>query len=378
MKHAFAFVLYTCCCLVLLQCQQSQTALKTGSKEAIVRYASGFSIQTGNQYSLVTVRNPWPKATQTYTYVFAKKNAVIPDSLNRFPLIRVPVKRVVATSTTHLPSLDLLGESNSLIGFPNLNYISSPNIRTRIEQGKVAELGSNQQMNTELLLNLRPDVIIGYGIDNKNTGLDLLQKSGLAVVFNGDWNEQSPLGKAEWIKFFGVLYSKEVEAEKQFNQIEKAYLATVELAKKATKKPTVLSGAMYQDQWYLPQGESWAAQFIAAAGGTYLWKDSPGSGSLALPFEAVFEKAAQADFWIGLAQFTSYQELTQSSSHYSQFKAYQQRKMATFSTKKGKTGGILYYELAPNRPDLVLQDLVKILHPELLPHYQLYFFAPLR
>jgi iron complex transport system substrate-binding protein len=310
--------------------------------------------------------------------VFAKKNAVIPDSLNRFPLIRVPVKRVVATSTTHLPSLDLLGESNSLIGFPNLNYISSPNIRTRIEQGKVAELGSNQQMNTELLLNLRPDVIIGYGIDNKNTGLDLLQKSGLAVVFNGDWNEQSPLGKAEWIKFFGVLYSKEVEAEKQFNQIEKAYLATVELAKKATKKPTVLSGAMYQDQWYLPQGESWAAQFIAAAGGTYLWKDSPGSGSLALPFEAVFEKAAQADFWIGPAQFTSYQELTQSSSHYSQFKAYQQRKMATFSTKKGKTGGILYYELAPNRPDLVLQDLVKILHPELLPHYQLYFFAPLR
>ena len=378
MKHAFAFVLYTCCCLVLLQCQQSQTALKTGSKEAIVRYASGFSIQTGNQYSLVTVRNPWPKATQTYTYVFAKKNAVVPDSLNRFPLIRVPVKRVVATSTTHLPSLDILGESNSLVGFPNLNYISSPNIRTRIEQGKVAELGNNQQMNTELLLNLRPDVIIGYGIDNKNTGLDLLQKSGLAVVFNGDWNEQSPLGKAEWIKFFGVLYSKEVEAEKQFNQIEKAYLATVELAKKATKKPTVLSGAMYQDQWYLPQGESWAAQFIAAAGGTYLWKDSPGSGSLALPFEAVFEKAAQADFWIGPAQFTSYQELTQSSSHYSQFKAYQQRKIATFSTKKGKTGGILYYELAPNRPDLVLQDLVKILHPELLPHYQLYFFAPLR
>ena len=378
MKHAFAFVLYTCCCLVLLQCQQSQTALKTGSKEAIVRYASGFSIQTGNQYSLVTVRNPWPKATQTYTYVFAKKNAVVPDSLNRFPLIRVPVKRVVATSTTHLPSLDILGESNSLVGFPNLNYISSPNIRTRIEQGKVAELGNNQQMNTELLLNLRPDVIIGYGIDNKNSGLDLLQKSDLAVVFNGDWNEQSPLGKAEWIKFFGVLYSKEAEAEKQFNQIEKAYLATVELAKKATKKPTVLSGAMYQDQWYLPQGESWAAQFIAAAGGTYLWKDSPGSGSLALPFEAVFEKAAQADFWIGPAQFTSYQELTQSSSHYSQFKAYQQRKMATFSTKKGKTGGLIYYELAPNRPDLVLQDLVKILHPELLPHYQLYFFAPLR
>lgn len=378
MKQAFSFVLYACCCLVMLQCQQPKTAVKPGSKQAIVRYASGFSIQTGNQYSRVSVRNPWPKASQSFTYIFAKKNAVIPDSLTRYPLIRVPVKRVVATSTTHLPSLDLLGESNSLIGFPNLNYISSPTIRTRIEHGKVAELGNNQNMNTELVLSLKPDVIIGYGIDNKNTGLDLLQKSGLAVVFNGDWNEQSPLGKAEWIKFFGVLYGKEAEAEKQFNQIEKAYLATVDLAKKATYKPTVLSGAMYQDQWYLPQGDSWAAQFIAAAGGAYLWKDSPGSGSLALPFEAVFEKAAQADYWIGPAQFTSYQEMAQSSPHYTQFKAYQQHKMATFSTKKGKTGGLLYYELAPNRPDLVLQDLVKILHPELLPHYQLYFFAPLR
>ncbi len=377
MKKLFSFVLY-CCCVLLTQCQQPQKTEKTESKQAIVQYASGFTILKKNHYTLVTVRNPWPKATQTFTYVFAKKNAVVPDSLSRFPIIQVPVKRVVATSTTHLPSLDLLGESNSLVGFPNLNYISSPNIRTRIEQKKVAELGNNQQMNTELLLDLRPDVIIGYGIDNKNTGLELVQKSGMAVVFNGDWNEQSPLGKAEWIKFFGVLYGKEKLAEKQFNQIKKAYLATVALAKKATTKPTVLSGAMYQDQWYLPQGQSWAAQFIAAAGGTYMWKDSPGSGSLALPFEAVFSKAASADFWIGPAQFTSYRDMAASSAHYTQFKAYKQRKIATFSTKKGKTGGLLYYELAPNRPDLVLQDLVKILHPELLPHYQLYFFAPLR
>ena len=378
MKKFLSFLFYSCCSLVLVQCQQPKAAEHSTKKQAIVRYASGFSIQKEPTYSLLTVRNPWPEATQTYTYVLAHKNAKVPDSLKRYPIIQVPVKRVVATSTTHLPSLALLGESHSLVGFPNLNYISSPAIRTRIEQGKVTELGNNQHMNTELVLNLKPDVIIGYGIDNKNTGLDVLQKAGLNVVYNGDWNEQSPLGKAEWIKFFGVLYGKEAEAEKQFNQIEKAYLATMELAKKATYKPTVLSGAMYQDQWYLPQGQSWAAQFIAAAGGTYLWKDSPGSGSLALPFEAVFAKAASADFWIGPAQFTSYQEMAASSAHYTQFKAYKQRKMATFSTKKGKTGGLLYYELAPNRPDLVLQDLVKILHPELLPHHPLYFFAPLR
>lgn len=378
MKFVSPFVLLFCCAALFVQCQQHQAANNKSNKQSEVRYAKGFSIQTQHNYSIVTIRDPWPNATQTYTYVLAKKNAAIPDSLNSYPLIHVPVRKLVATSTTHLPSLDMLGESNSLVGFPNLKYISSPKIRARIDQGLVTELGNNQNMNTELLLNLRPNVIIGYGIDNKNSALDKLQQSGLPVLLNGDWNEQSPLGKAEWIKLFGVLFCKEAQAEKVFKAIEKSYLSTAALVKKSAHKPTVLSGALYQDQWFLPQGQSWAAQFIDAAGGTYLWKDSPGTGSLSLPFEAVYEKAANANFWIGPAQFGSYQEMEQSSSHYTKFAAFRHKKITTFSSKKGKTGGLIYYELAPNRPDLVLRDLVKILHPELLPSYQLYFFEPLR
>lgn len=377
MKIAYPFAFVLACAFLLTQCQPQQAKQQTKST-ATVRYAKGFALDRYPLYTVMHIRNPWPNARQTFTYVLAKPQAKIPDSLSSFPLIQVPVKKVVATSTTHLPSLDYLGESNSLVGFPNLNYISSTKIRARIDQGLVTDLGNNQQMNTELLLNLQPDVIIGYGIDNKNAGLDILQKSGLTVVFNGDWNEQSPLGKAEWIKFFGALYGKEKLADQQFNQIEKSYLATAVLAQKTTNKPTVLSGALYQDQWYLPQGNSWAAQFIAAAGGNYLWKNTAGSGSLALPFETVYAQAAQAEYWIGPAQFTSYREMEQSSAHYKQFSAFKAHKIATFSSKKGKTGGLLYYELAPNRPDLVLQDLVKILHPELLPNYQLYFFEPLR
>ena len=103
-----------------------------------------------------------------------------------------------------------------------------------------------------------------------------------------------------------------------------------------------------------------------------------GTGSISLSFEEVYEKAKEADFWIGPGQFTSLYELAITNSHFTQFKAFKTKNIYSFSTKKGKTGGVIYYELAPNRPDLVLKDLVKILHPELLPNYQLYFFEQLK
>ncbi len=343
-----------------------------------IRQAKGLEIYGYQGYSIVKISNPWPKATKEYTYVLQQKNAVIPDSLKTFPVIPVPIRTIVVTSTTHIPSLEMLGEENTLVGFPSLDLISSEKIRTRIESGKIKELGNNQNLNTEVLIDLQPDLIVGFGIDNNNPTLDNLQKNGLQIMLNGDWNEQSPLGKAEWIKFFGALYNKEDLAEKLFANIEKEYQTTLALAQKAASKPTVVQGAIYENQWYLPHGNSWGSVFIRDAGGKYIWSESQGTGSLSLPFETVLEKAGEADFWIGPAQFTSLKAMTTDNPHYSQFNAYRNKKVYSFSNKKGKTGGLIFYELAPNRPDLVLKDMLKILHPELLPDYQLYFFEQLR
>lgn len=343
-----------------------------------IRQAKGLEIYGYQGYTIVKISNPWPKATKEYTYVLQQKDAVIPDSLKTFPVIPVPIRTIVVTSTTHIPSLEMLGEENTLVGFPSLDLISSEKIRTRIESGKIKELGNNQNLNTEVLIDLQPDLIVGFGIDNNNPTLDNLQKKGLQIMLNGDWNEQSPLGKAEWIKFFGALYNKEDLAEKLFANIEKEYQTTLALAQKAASKPTVVQGAIYENQWYLPHGNSWGSVFIRDAGGKYIWSESQGTGSLSLPFETVLEKAGEADFWIGSAQFTSLKAMTTDNPHYSQFKAYRNKKVYSFSNKKGKTGGLIFYELAPNRPDLVLKDMLKILHPELLPDYQLYFFEQLR
>jgi iron complex transport system substrate-binding protein len=150
------------------------------------------------------------------------------------------------------------------------------------------------------------------------------------------------------------------------------------LAKKAKVKPTIFAGALYEDHWFMPKGNSWGCYFINDASGSYLWKDTQGSGSLSLPFETVLQKAKFADIWIGPGQFTSLKEMAETNNHYTQFKAFQDKEVYSFSNKKGATGGVLYYELAPNRPDLVLKDLVKIFHPDLLPGYSLFFFEKLK
>jgi iron complex transport system substrate-binding protein len=327
---------------------------------------------------VVEITNPWPNAKNNYTYVLQKTAGSVPDSLKKHPIITVPIKSIIVTSTTHIPSLEMLGVENTLRGFPGLSYISSEKVRARIDAKKVREVGSVQNLNTEVVIDIAPDVIVGFGIDNNNKTLDNLQKSGLKVMINGDWHEQTPLGKAEWIKFFGALYDLDAKASKIFDDIESDYKNSLELVDDIVTKPTVMAGAIYQGQWYLPTGNSWGALLIKQAGGDYLWSGTAGSGSLSLPFESVLEKAHAAHIWIGPAQFTSLREMAADNPHYKEFLSYQNRKVYSFSTKKGKTGGVIYYELAPNRPDLVLKDMIKILHPEVLPEHKLYFFEQLK
>lgn len=343
-----------------------------------IKYAKGLQIFEYDGITVVRVTEPWPDAKQSFTYVMQQKGAVVPDSLKQFTIIPVPLTSVIVTSTTHIPSLEMLGVQNTLVGFPGTEYISSEKTRALIDSGKVKEAGANESLNTEVVIDLNPSAVVAFGINSTNKTLTTLQQSGLKVLYNGDWTEQSPLGKAEWIKFFGALYAKDAEADKLFSQIEKEYNAALALTKNVTKKPTAMAGAIYQDQWFMPQGGSWGSLFLKDAGAYYLWANAEGTGSLSLSLETVLDKAQNADIWIGPGQFTSLKEMTDSNPHYRQFKAFKNKQVYSYSVKKGKTGGLIYFEMAPNRPDLVLKDLISIFHPELLPGYQLNYFEKLQ
>ncbi|MGB7393249.1 MAG: ABC transporter substrate-binding protein [Pricia sp.] len=346
-----------------------------------VGYAQGFSIEkSASGLSLIKVASPWPDAESAFTYALVPRDKMAATTLNKDKydaIVAVPVERIVVTSTTHIPALEALDATDKLVGFPGTDYISSKATRKRIAGGQVRELGNNESINTEMVLELNPDVVVGFGVDGQNKAYGTLQRANIPVVYNGDWTEESPLGKAEWIKFFAPFFGKEIEADSIFRGIEKSYLEAQELAATAPQKPSVLSGALYKDVWYLPGGESWAAQFIADANADYLWDDTSETGSLSLSIESVLEKGKQAEFWVSPSQFTSYQEMEDANRHYRQIDAFQNRKIFTFAATKGQTGGLLYYEIAPHRPDLVLKDLIHIFHPNLLPDYEPFFFKPL-
>lgn len=344
------------------------------------KHATGFEIADFNSHKILTIISPWPKADKTYKYALIQKNMLSEITLDKDEfdgIITVPIERIVVTSTTHIPALELLEIEETLIGFPGTDYVSSEKTRSRIDRGNIRELGKNEDINTEVLLKLKPDVVIGYGVSSSNKTLETIQNSGIPVIYNGDWVESSPLAKAEWIKFFGALYNKEKEADSIFNQIESDYLSAKILASNIISKPKVLCGAMYKDVWYLPNGTSPEAQILKDANVNYLWSETSDKGSLALSFESVYTKAKDADLWLSPSYYSSLKTLEKANEHYTKFEAFKNNAIYTFANTTGETGGVLYYELGTARPDLVLKDIIKICHPELLKDYQPYFFKPL-
>jgi iron complex transport system substrate-binding protein len=369
--------------IVFSSCKNESTSkikVETQTKSTF-KYAKGFNVSYFDNYKILEIKNPWPKADKIYKYALVEKSALATITFNKDEfdgIITIPIEKIVVTSTTHIPALELLNIETSLVGFPERDYISSKKTRLRIDNGFIRELGKNEGINTEVLLDLNPDVVIGYGIDGNNKTFETIKKSNIPVIYNGDWVETSALAKAEWIKFFGVLYNKEKQADSIFNTIEKNYNEAKQLVLKTTHRPTILVGAMHKDIWYLPNGTSPEAQFLKDANINYLWSETTGSGSLSLNFETVFTKALHADIWLSPSYYTSLEALEKASEHYTKFDAFQNKNIYTFSTTTGETGGALYYELGTARPDLVLKDIIKICHPELLENYKPYFFKPLK
>lgn len=342
-----------------------------------IENAKGFTVTEFEGYSLIEVKTPWPDAEKPFRYIFKKNGSTLPEDLKYDQIIQVPVEKVVITSTTHIPAIEALNKENTIKGFPGLNYISSDKTRKLIDKGEISELGQNENINTEVLIELAPNVVIGFAINASNKSFETIQKTGIPVIYNGDWTEQTPLGKAEWIKFFGALYGKEKEATEIFNNIKSEYNSAKELAQTAENSPNVISGAMYNDNWYMPYGNSWQAQFLKDANANYLYADTQGDGSLSLAFESVLEKAEDAEYWVSSGQFTSYEQLFNESEHYKRFNAVKNKNVYSVSLSQGETGGILFYELGPQRPDLILKDLISIFHPDLLKDYEPVFYKPL-
>jgi iron complex transport system substrate-binding protein len=339
----------------------------------VLKYASGFSIQQAGAVRYVTVHQPYPGAARGFRYLLVPKGEPVPAHEDDITVIHTPVERIVCTSTTHIPLLDYLDASDALIGFPTTDYISSEKMRQRIEAGHVVELGIDKGMNIELLFNLKPDLVMSYAMNSDPGQLKKVRELGIPVIVNSEYLEKHPLGRAEWIKFMALFFNKEKQADSVFNRIEKEYLQTLEWVKNTSVRPTVLSGILYGSAWFMPGGDNYAARLLRDAGMDYLWSKTESSGFLELSFESVFMKAKETDYWIGVGTYQSLAEMKAAEPRYALFKPFQQKNVFTYNARLGRKGGSEFLELGYLRPDLILKDLVKIAHPDLLPAHDLYF-----
>ncbi len=367
------FILGTLLMVFISSCQSKKELQESKPISTELKYAEGFSIRKEGNITYVTINNPYPGATEGYNYVLIPEGEPIPKLDEKTEVIHIPIKKIVCTSTTHIPLLDYLNETDALIGFPTTDYISSETMRKRIDAGLITDLGIDKGMNVELLFSIGPQLVMSYAMTSDLGQLKKIKELGIPVVVNAEFLEKHPLGRAEWIKFMALFFNKEEVADSVFNEIEKEYLAVQRLVEETSERPTVMSGIVYGDAWFMPAGKNYAAHLLKDAGTTYLWGDTESNGFLELSFESVFEKAKDADLWIGVGSFHSLKEIQAAESRYTLFKPFREKQVYTYNARTGAKGGSEFLELGYLRPDLILKDLVKIAHPELLPNHELFF-----
>lgn len=345
-----------------------------------VAFASGFQVEYHNSYKVVTVTSPWQGAEESFRYILVQCGAPVPEGVEG-AVIQVPVESVVALSTTYLPALESLGLLDRLVGMDSYLWTTNEAVRARIDAGEIAEVGSGSTINVEQVLDLDPGLVLAYGIGIPDYDAHpVLLDAGIPTALDGDFVEQDPLGRTEWMKFIALFFNKEAEAQAQFDQIVNEYQRVAALAAGVAEKPTVLVGSVYNGTWYVAGGQSYTAKLLADAGSSYLWADDESVGSLPLDFEAVFEKAHDAEFWVNPdnAFWFTIEDVLASDERYGDFAPVQNGRLYNNNAIVNENGGNAFYESGAAHPEVVLKDLVKIFHPDLLPEHELVYYQQVK
>ena len=341
-----------------------------------VAYASGFDVEYYSNYKVVTVTNPWQGAQESFRYLLLQCGTPVPQDVEG-AVIEVPVSNIIAMSTTYLPTLEDLGLIDRLIGLDSYMWTTNPAVRARIESGDIAEIGGGAAVNVELTLDLDPALVMTYGTGFSDFDTHpVLLEAGIPVALNGDFVEQSPLGRAEWMKFIALFFNREADAAAQFEAVAAEYLAVAELTAALEERPSVLLGSVYNGTWYVAGAESYTAKMLEDAGAAYLWSDEGSIGALPLDFESVYAVAADVDFWLNPDNsfWFTVEDVLESDPRYGDFAPLKRGQLFNNNAKVNENGGNAYYEEGAAHPEKVLKDLVKILHPQLLPDHELRFY----
>lgn len=372
--------LYILAGLILVSCGRSATVNQNTSGETptgdSLHYAKRFAIKHQGNITILEIFGNKDNKDVTSTFVLYPEEK--PAYGMKAWYVKVPVTRVASMSSVYSLMLMALGEGNSIAAIDNVEYYTDTFICRKVREGRMAELSKGPSIEVEKTLALKPDLLLTFGMGDPKSDIDSkLIHAGVPVAISLDHLEETPLARAEWIKFYACFYGKQAMADSIFRQSEKAYLSLKSSLGNPERKPKVLTEMKYGDTWYVPSGQSYIANLIADAGGDYFWKDDRKPGSTPLSFEMVYAKAKDCDVWINTYNLNSKAELLAYDKRYGLFKAFQENRVYNNNKVQNAQGYSNYWETAMLHPEDVLSDLVAIFYPEKMPSHRFSYYKKL-
>lgn len=363
-----------CCVTFFAGCGGSHTSSAEESadgKPFDFKYAENLKITEYPGFTEVTLRNPWDTTKTLQRLVLVPKDSVLPDNLPEGAMtVRTPVDNALVYSGVHAGLLEELGAADKVGGMCDVEYLTDSELLRMVREGKIADCGNSQNPNTERIISMHPEVILLSPYEN-NDQEGKIKPLGIPIIECADYMETSPLGRAEWIRFFGLLFGAQREGDKIFSGIEADYLTLKELAAGSKDRPKVLTDSRYGQVWNVPCGNSTLGRLIEDAGGVNPFAGYARSGSVALAPERVLADAHDADVWLvryDQGNEKSLIELAAESGVNSQFKAFKEGRVYGCNTRPTR-----YFEEIPFHPEKALRDMVIIFHPGLLDDQTRYF-----
>lgn len=348
--------------VLLSSCGNRTGFSQEGGDTLHLKYSSLLSIVRYDGYTEVNIKNPWKEGRILQTYLLIPQNTQLSEHLPHGTIIRTPIQRAAIFTTVHCSLVTTLGHGEDIVGVADLKYIKVPYIQEQVKKGRITDCGSGLSPVVEKIIDVKPDVILLSPFENSG-GYGKLEEIDIPLVECAEYMENSPLARAEWMKFYGMLFGEEQKTDSLFDVVDKNYHLLKAEAQKVGNGRSVLVDKMVGSVWYVPGGNSTIGQMIQDAGGQYPWADDEHSGSISLPFEAVLEKAGSAEVWLyrySSDHVQNYHELLSEHHGYKQLQAFADRNVYGCNVEHS-----LFYEETPFRPDWLLSDFIQILHPDI-------------
>jgi len=354
---------------------QETSQTQTSDPLTTIQYAQHFSLHYEKNYKVVQVKKAFSGSNQGFTYVLLPEGVQKPAKYSQAQVIRIPAKKIALTSTPPLAYLQWMNAYDRIAAVDKPQYVYDPVLQKILKENNIPAIGSSKNLNSEVVMNLQPDVLMTSGVSQAAFGkYEQLIKVGIPVMVNSGWLETHPLGRLEWVKLMAALTNQEAVVNTKFDKVVKQYQQVKQLAAKAKTRPSVFKGLLFKNTWYANGGRSYLAQLIADAGGTYSWKNDPKTDLLTLDFEVVYPIGLASNYWLHPGrQIRTKANLLKQDVRYKAFKSFQDNQIYNNNLRQSAQGANDYWQSGITHPHIVLKDLVKIFHPDLLPDYEMVY-----